>query len=102
MTFQDITSDQINSGNAAISIPFIAVSHLPIIATTPKAICIEINNSSWVHQSVKKVWIPISQINVIKSYTKANFVDSNPENSRENCLYFEVELPQWLISKNNL
>ena len=102
MTFNNLTQDQILRRNAAISLPKYSINHLPIVKVTNKAICIEIDNSSWVHQSIKNVWLPISQIDIQKTYRRPNFVDSDPSNDSENCVYFDITLPEWLVRKNNM
>lgn len=101
-TFKDITQNQISMGNVAVSIPSKNVPHLPIVVVTDKAICLELDKSSWVHNSIERVWLPISQIDIQKTYTKPNFVDSDLSNENENCLYFEIKVPLWLLRKNNL
>jgi len=102
MNFSDLTSDQILRGNAAISLPKYGINHLPIVKVTAKAICIEMNESSWVHKSIKSIWLPISQIDLRKTYRKANFVDSDPSDDKENCIYFQIDLPEWLLRKNKI
>jgi hypothetical protein len=52
-----------------------------------------------VHQSSKNVWLPISQIDIEKTFKKSNFVDSD---ENEKCIYFQVNLPEWLLRKNNI
>ena len=102
MDFSDLTQDQILRGNAAISLPKYAINHLPIVRVSDKAICIEIDESSWVHKSIKSIWLPISQIDIQKFYKKPNFVDSDPLDEKENCVYFQIDLPEWLLRKNKM
>jgi hypothetical protein len=99
MKFSDLTNDQVLQQNVAICLPKYAINHLPIIRISDKAICIELDNSSWVHQSSKNVWLPISQIDIEKTFKKSNFVDSD---ENEKCIYFQVNLPEWLLRKNNI
>lgn len=102
MNFSDLTQDQILRRNAAVSLPKYAINHLPIVKITEKAICIELDNSSWVHKSIQEIWLPISQINVVKTYRTKNFVDSDIYDEKENCCYFQIDLPEWLLRKNKL
>lgn len=101
-TFKDITKNQISRGNVAVSIPYINVPHIPIVKVTDKAICLELDKSSWVHKSIERLWLPISQIDILKTYTTPNFVDSDLSNENESCLFFEIKVPVWLLKKNNL
>lgn len=101
-TFKDITQNQISRRNVAVSIPYINAPHVPIVKVTDKAICLELNKSSWVHKSIERVWLPISQIDIQKTCTTPNFVDSDLSNENENCLLFEIKVPLWLLRKNNL
>jgi hypothetical protein len=102
MNFSDVTKDQISRGNVALYLPKYSINHLPIIGITDKAICIQLNNSSWVHKSIKNVWLPISQIDVQKTFKTANFADSDPTNDKDMCIYFQVDLPDWLLRKNKI
>lgn len=98
--FKDITENQISRRNVAVSIPYINKPHIPIVRVTDKALCLEFDQSSWIHKSTERVWLPISQIQIEKTYTTPNFVDSDLSNENENCLYFEIKVPIWLL--NNL
>ena len=102
MKFSDITSDQILRRNAIICIPKYAINYLPIVKVTDKAVCIEIDGSSWVHKSIKNIWLPISMITIQKTYKMTNFVDSDPSNEKENGIYFQIDLPNWLVKKHGL
>lgn len=100
--FSDLTSDQIMWRTAAICLPKYAINHLPITKVTDKAICIELDYSSWVHKSIKHIWLPISKINIQKTWKQGIYIDSDLSNDKECLLYFQVDLPEWLLRNNKI
>ena len=97
MTFQDITKNELTQRGAAISVPKYSIRFLVITAITEKAICIEKDDSSWIHKSINKVWLPISQIEIVKTYLMPKYQDAEGS-----IRFFEITLPEWLVKKNNL
>lgn len=101
-TFGELTQDQISRNNAGIRIPYHVINFLPIVKVTEKAICVQVDNSSWVHESIKNVWLPISQIEIEKVHRQKNFVDSNPNDDKDHCFIFQISVPNWLLKRNKL
>lgn len=58
---------------------------------TEKAIMINVNTSSWVHQGSKDIWIPKSCLTIVKVID-----DKNITSNRTLYIY---ELPRWISKK---
>ena len=62
-----------------------------VLATTPKALKIAINDGRWGGDGAKHLWVPRSVVTVIRHF------DVSPDREVP---HFDVELPLWFVNEN--